>query len=146
MSKISRLRRNSSSLLLMKYLVVFIIFILDRITKELAERGYFSKINGDFFLSFFLTHNYGVAFGIEFTRRIIIIFNLIALIVLIILYKRYEFLGLAFILGGLLGNLYDRVFYGYVIDFIHLKNFFVFNLADLFITLGGVLVFFKLIK
>ncbi|MFN3698824.1 MAG: signal peptidase II, partial [Dictyoglomus sp.] len=59
---------------------------------------------------------------------------------------RYKYLEIGLILGGLLGNLYDRVFYGYVIDFIHIKNLFVFNLADLFITVGGILVFFKLIK
>lgn len=130
----------------MKYLVVLLIFLLDRITKELAERGYFSRLNIDFLLSFYLTHNYGVAFGIDIAQKIILIFNFLALIVLVLLYRKFGFIGLAFILGGLLGNLYDRVFYGYVIDFIHLRDFFVFNLADLFISLGGVLVFFKLIK
>ncbi|MGB9788680.1 MAG: signal peptidase II [Dictyoglomus turgidum] len=130
----------------MKYLLVLLIFLLDRITKELAERGYFNRLNIDFFLNFYLTHNYGVAFGIDIARKIILIFNFLALIVLVLLYRKFGFIGLAFILGGLLGNLYDRVFYGYVIDFIHLRNFFVFNLADLFISLGGVLVFFKLIK
>jgi signal peptidase II len=73
-------------------------------------------------------------------------FSFVALIVLLILYKKLDFLGIAFILGGLLGNLYDRVFYGYVIDFIHMKSFFVFNLADVFITLGGFFLFLKLIK
>ncbi len=130
----------------MKYLVVLLIFLLDRITKELAERGYFSRLNIDFLLSFYLTHNYGVAFGIDIAQKIILIFNFLALIVLVLLYRKFGFIGFAFILGGLLGNLYDRVFYGYVIDFIHLRDFFVFNLADLFISLGGVLVFFKLIK
>lgn len=130
----------------MKFLIVIVIFLVDRISKELMKRTFFGNFEIGFGFSFSLTHNYGAALGLEIPRRFLIIFSFLALFILIFLYRRYKYLGIGLILGGLLGNLYDRVFYGYVIDFIHIKNLFVFNLADLFITVGGVLVFFKLIK
>lgn len=130
----------------MKYLVVFGIFLLDRVLKELMEKGFLGNFNIGFGFSFHLTHNYGAALGLEIPRKILIVFSFLALFLLFYLYKKYGWIGIGFILGGLIGNLYDRVFYGYVIDFIHMERFFVFNLADLFITVGGVLVFLKLIK
>jgi len=130
----------------MKFWIILILFLIDRITKEMANRHFFDGIKLNFVISFNLVHNYGAALGIYIPKFLLIFFSFVALIVLLILYKKLDFLGIAFILGGLLGNLYDRVFYGYVIDFIHMKNFFVFNLADVFITLGGFFLFLKLIK
>ncbi|HOJ93308.1 MAG TPA: signal peptidase II [Dictyoglomaceae bacterium] len=130
----------------MKYLVVLVIFLLDRITKELAERKILSLGSSDSILSFSLVHNYGAALGIDIPLFLLIILSIVAMICLFVIFERDPFLGMGFILGGLLGNLYDRVFYGYVIDFIYIKNFYVFNLADVFITVGGVMVFLKLIK
>jgi len=130
----------------MKYLIVLAIFLLDRITKELVERKILNLGRLDSILSFSLVHNYGAALGIDIPLFLLIILSVVAMICLFVIFERHPFLGIGFILGGLLGNLYDRVFYGYVIDFIYIKNFYVFNLADVFITIGGVMVFFKLIK
>lgn len=130
----------------MKYIIVFVIFLFDRIIKELAERGFLHNFNLGFGFSFHLTHNYGAALGLDIPRKVLIIFSFLALFCLFYFYRKNGWIGIGFILGGLIGNLYDRVFYGYVIDFIHMERFFVFNLADFFITIGGVLVFLKLIK
>lgn len=130
----------------MKYLIVLLIFLLDRSLKELVEKGFLNNFNLGFGFSFHLTHNYGAALGLDIPRKFLIFFSFLALFLLFYFYKKYGWIGIGFILGGLIGNLYDRVFYGYVIDFIHMERFFVFNLADLFITIGGVFVFIKLIK
>ena len=90
----------------------------------------------------------GIAFGLlSFNEKIF--YNLLTFIILIIILiiffmviksyglKKYSLL---MILGGALGNVYDRIFYGAVPDFIdfHIGNFhwFIFNVADIFITLG----------
>ena len=130
----------------MKYLLILAIFLLDRVTKELAEKRVLSLGNSNSLLKFSLVHNYGAALGIDIPLFLLIILSIAAMVFLFIIFERHPFLGIGFILGGLLGNLYDRVFYGYVIDFIYIKNFYVFNLADVFITVGGVMVFLKLIK
>jgi len=131
---------------------VLILFCLDRFSKiyivELAEKTNVSEIYLTSFLNSYLVWNTGIAFGLfsfsnEFTYNLITV--LIVLINLIIIYlaivtkdfRKYFFL---MILGGSLGNLFDRIYYGSVPDFIdfHIGNFhwFIFNIADIFITMG----------
>jgi signal peptidase II len=55
-------------------------------------------------------------------------------------------LALALIMGGSLGNLFDRVVFGYVIDYIDLKFFAVFNLADMAINVGVLLILFEIFR
>ena len=55
-------------------------------------------------------------------------------------------IALALILGGMLGNLTDRIFYGYIIDYINLFNLFVFNIADLAICFGVLLLSWKVLR
>jgi signal peptidase II len=96
-----------------------------------------------------VTHNTGVAFGIEIPPSIIIILN-IALIAIIIYIAIKELklkhplttFSLALILGGALGNLLDRFTQGAVIDFISIWIYPVFNLADVFIVGGILLIIF----
>ena len=101
-----------------------------------------------------LTHeeNPGAAFSILSNHRWLLVFiALIAAILLVAILLRYNdgfwgTLGLAAVLGGTVGNLIDRLFHGYVVDMFELyfMNFAIFNIADIFITLGGItfLVYF----
>ena len=112
-----------------------------------AEKGLIPGLLG-------LTHvqNYGAAFSIlEGKRWLLAVVMFICVIVIISILLRYNegfwgTLGLAAVLGGAVGNLADRVFYGYVVDMFEFRfiNFAVFNVADIFITLGGItfIVFF----
>ena len=132
--------------------IVLIPFCIDRLSKiyviELAEKTNVSEIYLTSFLNSYLVWNTGIAFGLfsfsnEFTYNLFT--ALIILINLIIIYlainakdfRKYFFL---IILGGSFGNLFDRLYYGSVPDFIdfHIGNFhwFIFNIADIFITVG----------
>ena len=137
---------------LLKLTLVLIIFCLDRISKiyvtELAEKTDVSEIYLTSFLNLYLVWNTGIAFGLfsfsnEFTYNLfttlIILINAIIIYLVIITndFRKYFFL---MILGGSFGNLFDRLYYGSVPDFIdfHIGNFhwFIFNIADIFITVG----------
>ena len=133
-------------------LLVFSIFLLDRLSKiyviYLDKKFLGSELFSSKFVNIRLIWNEGIAFGLlSFNETIF--YNaltfLILIIILIIFFilsksngiKKYSLLV---ILGGALGNVYDRIFYGAVPDFIdfHIGNFhwFIFNVADIFITLG----------
>jgi signal peptidase II len=132
--------------------IILIIFIFDRATKlyilKLAEVETSVDIYITPYLNLFLIWNKGIAFGL-FSIDASIIYNfitiLIGLIIITILFmmlknksvQRYFF---ALIAGGALGNFYDRVVYTAVPDFIDLHfydfHWFVFNVADIFITIG----------
>ena len=137
---------------LINSLFVLILFCIDRFSKiyviELAEKTDITEVYLTSFLNSYLVWNSGIAFGL-FSLSSELTYNLftalIAAINLIIIYlavvtkdfRRYFFL---LILGGSFGNLFDRLFYGSVPDFIdfHIGNFhwFIFNIADIFITVG----------
>ena len=146
-----------------KIIIILAIFFFDRITKiyllNLQENG----IDIDFyinpFLNFYLVWNTGIGFGLASLESniyyhiltfIIAVIN-IGLIYFLIKSKGiYEYL-IAIIVGGSLGNLFDRVYYYAVPDFIdlHLGNYhwFIFNVADIFISVGIIgLVVVELIK
>ena len=132
--------------------IILIVFIFDRATKlyilKLAEVENSVDLYITSYLNLFLIWNKGIAFGLFSIDESIIyssITILIGLIIVTILYmmlknnniQRYFF---ALIAGGALGNLYDRVVYTAVPDFIDLHfygfHWFVFNVADIFITIG----------
>ena len=132
--------------------IILIVFIFDRATKlyilKLAEVEASVDIYITPYLNLFLIWNKGIAFGL-FSIDASIIYNsitiLIGLIIITILFmmlknnniQRYFF---ALIVGGALGNFYDRTVYSAVPDFIDLHfygfHWFVFNVADIFITIG----------
>ena len=137
---------------LLKFTLVLIIFCVDRISKiyvtELVEKTDVSELYLTSFLNLYLVWNTGIAFGLfsfsnEFTYNLfttlIILINAIIIYLVIITkdFRKYFFL---MILGGSFGNLFDRLYYGSVPDFIdfHIGNFhwFIFNIADIFITVG----------
>ena len=132
--------------------LVLLIFLLDRISKiyviYLDKKFLGSELLSSKFLNIRLIWNEGIAFGLlSFNETIF--YNaltfLILIIILIIFFMVCKSNGikkfsLMMILGGAIGNVYDRIFYGAVPDFIdfHIGNFhwFIFNVADIFITLG----------
>jgi len=136
-------------------LISIFIFLLDQFSKYLISKDIFNIINKEFFL-FTISYikNYGAAFNIFSGNRIFLslvscIFSSI-IIYLIIRKKETKIIDLfsyTFILGGTVGNGFDRIFKGYVIDFINLNfiNFPVFNFADLSINIGFILILYNLI-
>ena len=136
-------------------LLSIFIFLLDQFSKYLISIDIFNIINKEFFL-FTISYikNYGAAFNIFSGNRIFLslvscIFSSI-IIYLIIRKKETKIIDLysyTFILGGTVGNGFDRIFKGYVIDFINLNfiNFPVFNFADLSINIGFILILYNLI-
>ena len=130
--------------------VLLTIFFLDRYTKITAINILESKKNiyiNDY-LNLDLVFNTGIGFGLlsfneNFYYNLITIFILIVIIIIgffTFKSKKKEKLFFTFILGGAIGNVYDRITYKAVPDFIdlHIGNFhwFSFNIADIFITLG----------
>ena len=150
--------KNLGKNFLLNLFLVFLVFLFDRLSKIyvifLDNKFFGSEIFSSRFLNISLTWNEGIAFGLlRFNEKIF--YNLLTFIILIIILiiffmvlKSYGFkkYSLLMILGGALGNVYDRIFYGAVPDFIdfHIGNFhwFIFNVADIFITLG---IFFMII-
>ena len=162
MSIAKKFYKNSLSLLIEKnnlicFLIIILIFFLDRISKikiidhQLDNTHVY--INN--FINFDLVWNTGVGFGF-FSSNLNLMYNSItAIIGVVIIFVIYLLVKSIFIdkiyfslvLGGALGNFYDRLTYYAVPDFIdiHYKNFhwFTFNTADIFITFGIIMLFGK---
>ncbi len=143
--------------------IILIIFLLDRFTKiyviNLADDLTNLYISLTSYLNIILVWNSGIGFGLlQFDKAIIynIITILIFLINLVIIYflfnaENLHKLFFSMILGGSFGNLFDRVYYSAVPDFIDLNyngyHWFVFNVADIFISIGITsLILFELFK
>ena len=141
------------------FTVPVFIFILDRISKihviNLSKNSYDNELFSSKFLNITLIWNEGIAFGL-FSFNQDYFYNLLTLIILFVVFlvlmmviknKGNQKYALLMILGGAIGNLYDRVFFKAVPDFIdfHIGEFhwFVFNVADIFICLG---VFFMILS
>ena len=137
---------------LINFFLTLIIFFLDRISKiyviSLSEKNLFDDLYQSKFLNISLIWNEGIAFGLlsfEKSHLYNFLTFLILIVVILIFFmilrseglKKYSLL---MIFGGALGNLYDRIFFKAVPDFIdfHIGNFhwFIFNVSDIFITLG----------
>ena len=140
------------------FYIIIIIFSLDRFSKLYVISQNKANLLPNLFTSKYLNisliWNEGIAFGL-FSFDKDIYYNsltiLICLIIIIIIWllvrsSGFEKIGFLMIIGGSLGNLFDRLFYSAVPDFIdfHYNNFhwFIFNVADIFITLGVMLLIF----
>ncbi len=132
-------------------MMIAIFFIADRILKQRANNLFntenYSLIKNLF--SFSLTKNYNIAFSLPLSGpwlNILISIIILTLLFIIIqsIYKQKqiprETLVLIFILFGAISNIIDRFQYGYVIDYLELKYFTAFNLADVMISLGALLL------
>ena len=146
-----------------KIIIIFIIFFLDRLSKLYIINLQESGTEIDFyiypFLNFYLVWNTGIAFGLaSFETNIYyhIITLIILLVNMILIYLLIKSKGIftyfvALIIGGSIGNLFDRIYYYAVPDFIDLHlgdyHWFIFNVADIFITVGIIgLILIELLK
>jgi signal peptidase II len=144
------------------FLIVALIYFLDRLSKiyviQLDKNNFGSEIFNSSYLNIVLIWNKGIAFGL-FSFNETHLYNILSLIISIIIiiviimslrtqgFKRYSLL---MVVGGALGNLYDRIFFNAVPDFIdfHIGEFhwFIFNVADMFISLGVIfMILYELI-
>ena len=144
------------------FFFIISIFILDRVTKIYVINFYDNNFGTDLlnskFLNIRLIWNEGIAFGLfsfneEFFYNILTFLIGTVIIIIFIMIKKSEGFkkySLSMVLGGALGNFYDRIFFKAVPDFIdfHIGNFhwFIFNVSDIFITIGVILmIFFEII-
>ena len=145
------LKKNLTNLI-----IVFSIFFLDRISKYIILS--FSESQNEFnfsvttFLDFNLVWNSGIAFGLfSFDQSIYynLITSIIILVTLLIIWvalksKSLEKISYLMIVGGSFGNIFDRLYYSSVIDFIDINynnfHWFIFNVADIFISLGVIIL------
>ena len=144
--------------ILLNGIIFLTIFFIDRISKiyimNIAELNNKVDIYISPYLNFYLIWNKGIAFGLlsfdgsfiyNLISTIIVIISLVVLILIIKSegLKRYS---LIFVLGGAVANLFDRIYYSAVPDFIdfHIGDYhwFVFNVADIFITFGVICLIF----
>ncbi len=150
--------KNFNKSLLINILLIFLIFLFDRISKiyviSLHKKLFGAEIYSSKYLNISLIWNEGIAFGLLsfdqdnlYNLLTFLIFLIIFFIIVIILkssgFKKY---ALLLILGGALGNIFDRLMYKAVPDFIdfHIGDFhwFIFNVADIFITIGVIFMIF----
>ena len=142
-----------------RFIIILFVFLLDRAIKVYLINLEVSGTEVDFyinpFLNFYLVWNSGIGFGLA-SMEANIYYNILTGIILIINFgliywliksKGHYVYLLALIIGGSLGNLFDRIYYKEVPDFIdlHLSNYhwFTFNVADIFISIG---IFLMIIK
>ena len=144
--------KNIKKNFILNLLLFCFIFLADRLTKiyviDLDKQFLGSEIYSSKFLNVSLIWNEGIAFGLlSFDESYV--YNILTIIIFLIIFvliyvtikseglKKYSYI---MVLGGASGNIFDRVFYNSVPDFIdfHVGNFhwFIFNIADIFITLG----------
>tara|TARA_B100000131_G_scaffold266843_1_gene264915 strand:+ start:168 stop:662 length:495 start_codon:yes stop_codon:yes gene_type:complete len=140
------------------FVTVFFIFLADRISKlyilSILENFGNVNININSYINLVLVWNSGIAFGLlSFDQSeiynlitIFIIFINLLIVYLIIKIKDIRAYFFLIVLGGSLGNLFDRIYYSAVLDFIDIsfKNFhwFIFNVADIFISFGIICLIF----
>ena len=146
------MKNETNKKIIISILIIFFIFLLDRITKililNIAEETGEVDIYINSFFNLYLVWNKGIGFGLlSFDQEyiynsitiLIILINFI-IIYLIYLEKGIKTYFLLAILSGSLGNLFDRIYYNAVPDFMDLNykgfHWFIFNVADIFITLG----------
>ena len=138
--------------------IILVIFFLDRISKLYVihqdKLNFNSEIYSSKFLNIHLIWNEGIAFGLfsfneDYLYNFLTFLILMVIIFIIFMIWKSDLLrkyALLLVLGGALGNFFDRLFYKAVPDFIdfHVGNFhwFIFNVADIFITFG---IFFMII-
>ena len=153
------LKKNS----IINIFIVLIIFFLDRLSKifviSYSEKNLSADLFSSKFLNISLIWNEGIAFGLFSFKQsslydfLSIFISIVVIVIFFMILKNdgMKKFSLLLILGGALGNLYDRIFFRAVPDFIdfHIGNFhwFIFNVSDIFISLGVLfLIYLELIN
>lgn len=140
------------------YIYGFIVFLFDYYIKLFIKNNFFidqsvEVIKGFFYITY--CKNYGIAWSMLAGKQIISI--IVAMIILVYIYceikklkiiDKFDIIGYSLLTGGIIGNLIDRIFRGYVIDYLDFYifnyNYPVFNFADICIVIGVIIiVFFK---
>ena len=148
--------------LLLAIIVIITIFLLDQYTKKFFNSKLQFQVPTEVTSNFdlYLTYNFGVAFSFlsdnETWQKVLLLFLIPILILFLCFYlllniNSYKnIISLSFILGGAIGNYFDRISYGYVVDFIslHAHDFYwpTINIADSFISIGAIIFLFNNIK
>ena len=146
------MNKTSLKAFFLNFTILITVILIDRISKfyilKLAEVESSVDIYVTSYLNLFLIWNKGIAFGLLSMNEsiiynsITIMIGLIVIVILLMMWKNdnIQRYFLALVAGGALGNLYDRIVYTAVPDFIDLHfhgfHWFVFNVADIFITVG----------
>jgi len=138
------------------YLVALILLSLDQfskylITQKMSLADSMPVIKSIFHITY--VENTGIAFGLFPQGQILFITISLIIILVIVFFERkkalkspWERFCLGLVLGGALGNLVDRLRFGFVIDFLDFRIWPVFNLADSGVCIGGILMAFFLLK
>lgn len=131
------------------FLLAGIIFVLDRVTKFLTLKFLFAKGSVSLLPFFSLTYveNRGSAFGLFQNANLFLLILSLFVLLLMFIWRKDIFVlgnwakcGYYLIFAGALGNIYDRIFLGYVVDFLDFHFWPVFNIADSSISIGAVLI------
>ena len=126
-------------------IISLIVLLLDQVSKFGLEKNLIineKRTIIDNFFSLNLVHNTGASFSIlQNSKLLLIVISLLALILTVKYIKKFEcrfwnILAFGMFIGGLLGNLIDRIFRGYVVDFIAMKPFGIFNISDALIVVS----------
>ena len=141
------------------YIIALTLFIIDQLSKSLIST--YLKLNEsiliikDFFYIRYI-NNHGASFGMLSNSKLLLIILSIIAIIIILRYmnsfkkNKINMIGFGLVLGGILGNLSDRILFGYVKDFLDFVifnyNFPVFNLADIFIVIGVVILIISILR
>ena len=141
------------------YIIALTLFIIDQLSKSLIST--YLKLNEsiliikDFFYIRYI-NNTGASFGMLSNSKILSILLSVIAIIIILRYMnsfkktKINMIGFGLVLGGVLGNLSDRILFGYVKDFLDFVifnyNFPVFNLADIFIVIGVIILIISIIR
>ncbi len=141
------------------YIIAFFFFLIDLISKQVVVRvlsiGESIRVIDKFFYLTYVRNN-GAAWGILENHRIMLLIITVMVLFLINKYinkeklSKLENFSYGMIIGGIVGNLFDRIVYQYVIDFLDFKilgyDYPVFNFADTFIVVGVILMIIMMIK
>ena len=144
---------------MIKFFIFFVLVVFDLLSKKIVfdSIDLHTFISLTFFLDLTHIHNFGVSFGLFsglISPRLLIILGLLVVGFIFYLMKSasdmFEEWSFLIIISGALSNIIDRIFNGYVIDFIyfHYKYFFwpAFNFADIYITIGIIMIVINILR
>lgn len=129
------------------FILFLLLIIFDRLLKIFAINNILNNIGIKNILFFEFYKNYNLALGISLNNLLIIIFAIILFIFLIyFFYNKDKKIAFCFISIGFISNIFDRIFYGYVIDYINILNINIFNISDILIIIGMAILLINIIK
>lgn len=142
-----RKNRTNKYLIWLNVLIIIAVITVDRVTKLLVLDLKNSLKIFSFFEIVFV-RNEGIVFGLFSNNNLNNIFtisSIISIVIIVLIFYKFAKKNslsyfLSMIIGGAIGNIIDRILYGYVVDFVKVDSFYVFNVADASITIGSILL------